>query len=165
MRQINGNNKLSAEIRQKSIEKASNPAYDERNVEFMQKQLDILEMDTRTEEEQLEKENAYKALKDEMYEYIENKDQTVDTNKDMSKEELEKKLNDLEVTYEILEKGATSEEKLQFYTNTKNKIRSLQEKLTNINTNTYTTLSNSSNSLKEIENSYKELRINLGLEN
>lgn len=163
MPQINGNNKLNAEIRQNSIEKASNPAYDERNAEFMQKQLDILEMDTGTEEKQVEKENAYKALKDEMYEYIENKEQTVDTNKDMSREELEKKLNDLEVTYEILEKGATSEEKLQFYTNTKNKIQSLQEKLTNLNT--YTTLSNSSNSLKEIQNSYNELRINLGLDN
>ena len=165
MQQINGNNKLSTEIRQKSIEKASNPAYDERNAEFMQRQLDILEMDTRTEEEQLEKENAYKALKDELYEYIETKKQTVDTNKDMSKEELEKKLNDLEVTYEILEKGATSAEKLQFYTNTKNEIKSLQTKLTNIDKNTYSTLSNSSNSLKEIENSYKELRINLGLDN
>lgn len=165
MRQINGNNKLSAEIRQKSIEKASNPAYDERNAEFMEKQLDILEMDARTEEEQIEKENAYKALKDEMYEYIENKEQTIDANKNMSKEELEKKLNDLEVTYEILEKGATNKEKLQFYTNTKNEIKSLQEKLTNIDTNTYSTLSNSSNSLKEIENSYKELRINLGLYN
>ncbi len=120
MLQLNGNNKLSTEIRQKSIEKASNPAYDEKNI---------------------------------------------DINKDMSKEELEKKLNDLEVTYEILEKGATSEEKLQFYTNTKNEIKSLQEKLTNIDTNTYSTLSNSSNSLKNIENSYKKLRINLGLDN
>lgn len=144
--------KISQETYNKIMEKASNPCYDEKNAEYMKKQLDILQNENLTEEE---KNKEYKAIKDEMYEYSNNKKKTkVSSNNYMTREELEKKLNDFEVSYEILEKMATTKEKLQHYTNIKNQIIDLQKQLDNADLERQ----------NQIQIKYNELRKNLGLE-
>lgn len=165
--QIRSQKKLSQEIHEYAIERASNPAYTEKNSEFMKRQLEILEMDTSTPEKRAEQEQKYKQLKDEMYEYSENnaKQKNLRKNENMTVEELAKKLNDMEVTYEILEKGATTEEKKIEYIDIKNKLKNMQNKLDTLsNTTTPVTKSNSSTELKNIENEYKSLRSEIGLE-
>lgn len=165
--QIRSQKKLSQEIHEYAIERASNPAYTEKNSEFMKRQLEILEMDTSTPEKRAEQEQKYKQLKDEMYEYSENnaKQKNLRKNENMTVEELAKKLNDMEVTYEILEKGATTEEKKNEYIDIKNKLKNMQNKLDTLsNTTTPVTKSNSSTELKNIENEYKSLRSEIGLE-
>lgn len=165
--QIHSQKKLSQEIHEYAIERASNPSYTEKNSEFMKRQLEILEMDTSTPEKRAEQEQKYKQLKDEMYEYSENnaKQKNLRKNENMTVEELAKKLNDMEVTYEILEKGATTEEKKNEYIDIKNKLKNMQNKLDTLsNTTTQVTKSNSSTELKNIENEYKSLRSEIGLE-
>lgn len=157
MHPTNGNkHRFSKEVFDGSIKKASNPAYDEKNPEFMKRQLEILEMDTSTDEQKEKQSKEYKELKDEMTSYIQNKDKSINKNKDMTVEALEKKLNDLEVAYAALKKGVKDDEKA-FYTNTIEEINSLQDKLKNIDKEDI-------EGVKEVENQYKELMIKLGLE-
>lgn len=164
---IAGNNKLSEETYEESLERASNPIYDEKNKEFMERQLEIMNMDTSTSEKKTEQEYKYKELKDEMYEYTEEnaKNENGNENDDMSIEELEKRLSDMELSYEILEKLATTEEKRTLYIEIKNKLKDMQVELNSIkNTNIKTMNTTNNTTLKDIENEFKSIRAEIGLE-
>lgn len=164
-----GSNKISEETYQKSIERASNPIYDEKNKEFMERQLEIMNMDTSSPEQKAEQEYKYKELKDEMYQYTEENAKNSNENEDenMSIEELDKKLSDMKLSYEILEELATTEQKRTLYVEIKNKLENMQEELNSIkdnNTNQKTRNDTNDITLKSIENEFKSLRAEIGLE-